>query len=52
MLTLRKEQVAVFSPLGEKAFEDRMIEHLKNFSSERYMSRSASKVRETTPYGT
>jgi len=52
MLTLRKEQVAVFGPLGKKAFEDRMVEHLNKFFPEQCKALGEPKLRETIQYGT
>lgn len=52
MLTLRKEQVAVFGPVGKKAFEDRMIAHLKRVFPEQVESLGEPKLRETIQYGT
>jgi hypothetical protein len=52
MLTLRKEQITVFGPLGEQAFEDRMLAHLKKVFSEQSESLGDPKLRETIQYGT
>ncbi len=52
MLTLRKEQLAVFGPLGKKIFEDRMIAHLKKVFPEQSESLGEPKLRETIQYGT
>jgi len=52
MLTIRKEQLAVFGPLGKKAFEDRMITHLKKVFPEQSESLGEPKLRETIQYGT
>lgn len=52
MLTIRKEQLAVFGPIGKKAFEDRMIEHLNRFFPDQCKSFGEPKVRETIQYGT
>jgi hypothetical protein len=52
MLNIRKEQMAVFDPLGEKAFEDRMVAHLKKVFSEQSESLGEPKLRETIQYGT
>jgi hypothetical protein len=52
MLTIRKEQLAAFGPLGEKAFEDRMLAHLKKNFPEQYDSLGEPKIRETVQYGT
>jgi len=52
MLTLRKEQLAVFGPLGKKAFEDRMIAHLKKVFPEQSETLGEPQLRETIQYGT
>ena len=52
MLTIRKEQLAVFSLLGKKVFEDRVIAHLKKFFPEQSESLGEPKLRETIQYGT
>ena len=52
MLTIRKEQLAVFGPLGEKAFEDRMIVHLKKVFPEQSQTLGERNLRETIQYGT
>jgi hypothetical protein len=52
MLTIRKEQLAVFGPLGKKAFEDRAIAHLKKVFPEQSESLGEPKLRETIQYGT
>jgi hypothetical protein len=52
MLTLRKEQIAVFGPLGKKAFEDRMFAHLKKVFPEQSELLGEPKLRETIQYGT
>jgi hypothetical protein len=52
MLTIRKEQIAVFGPLGKKVFEDRMLTHLKKFFPEQSESLGEPKLRETVQYGT
>ena len=52
MLTIRKEQMAVFGPLGRKAFEDRMLTHLKKVFPEQSESLGEPKLRETIQYGT
>jgi hypothetical protein len=46
MLTLREEQVAVFGPLGKKALEDRMLEHLNRFFPEQCKALSEPKLRD------
>jgi hypothetical protein len=52
MLTIRKEQMAVFGPVGKKAFEDRMLVHLKKVFPEQSESLGEPKLRETIQYGT
>lgn len=52
MLTIRKEQLAVFGPLGKKAFEDRMLAHLHKFFPEQCKGFDEPKLRETIQYGT
>jgi hypothetical protein len=52
MLTIRKEQLAAFGPLGKKAFEDRMLTHLKKVFPEQSESLGEPKLRETIQYGT
>jgi hypothetical protein len=52
MLTLRKEQLAVFGPIGKKAFEDRMLSHLKKIFPEQSGTLGEPKLRETIQYGT
>lgn len=52
MLTIRKEQLAVFGPLGKKAFEDRMLEHLNKCFPEQCKALGEPKLRETIQYGT
>lgn len=52
MLTIRKEQMAVFGPLGKKAFEDRMLTHLKKVFPEQSESLGEPKLREIIQYGT
>jgi hypothetical protein len=51
MLTIRKEQLAVFGPLGEKAFEDRVIVHLKKVFPQQSQTLGELKLRETIQYG-
>ena len=51
MLTIRKEQLAAFSPLGEKTFEDRVIAHLKKVFPEQSESIGEPKLRESIQYG-
>ena len=52
MLTIRKEQLAVFGPLGQKAFEDRVVAHLKKVFPAQSEALGVPKVRETIQYGT
>ena len=52
MLTIRKEQLAVFGPLGKKAFEDRMLVHIKKIFPEQSETLGEPKLRETIQYGT
>jgi len=52
MLTIRKEQLAVFGPVGQKAFEDRMLAHLKRVFPEKVSALGEPKLRETIQYGT
>jgi hypothetical protein len=52
MLTIRKEQMAVFGPLGEKAFEDRVIAHLKKVFPEQSQALGEPKLRDAIQYGT
>ncbi len=52
MLTIRKEQLAIFGPLGQKAFEDRMLGHLKKVFPEQSQAIGEPKLRETIQYGT
>jgi len=52
MLTIRKEQIAVFGPLGKKAFEERMLAHIKKVFPEQSESLGEPKLRETIQYGT
>ena len=51
MLTIRKEQLAAFRPLGEKTFEDRVIAHLKKVFPEQSESLGEPKLRESIQYG-
>lgn len=51
MLTIRKEQLAVFGPVGKKAFEDRVVVHLKKVFPEKAEALGEPKVRETIQYG-
>jgi hypothetical protein len=51
MLTIRKEQLAVFGPLGKKAFEDRVFSHLKKVFPEQSESLGEPQLRETIQYG-
>jgi hypothetical protein len=52
MLTIRKEQMSVFGPLGRKAFEDRVLVHLKKVFPEQSEALGEPKLRETVQYGT
>jgi hypothetical protein len=52
MLTIREEQMSVFGPLGKKAFEERMLVHLKKVFSEQSEALGEPKLRETIQYGT
>jgi hypothetical protein len=52
MLTIRKEQMSVFGPLGKKAFEDRMLAHLKKVFPEQSEALREPELRETIQYGT
>jgi hypothetical protein len=52
MLTIRKEQLAVFGPLGKKAFEDRVIAHIKRIFPEQSEVLGEPKLRETIQCGT
>jgi hypothetical protein len=52
MLTIRKEQLAVFGPIGKKAFDDRMVAHLKKVFPDKSEVLGESKLRETIQYGT
>lgn len=52
MLTIRKEQMAAFGPLGKKVFEDRMVAHLKKVFPEQAQTLGEPKLRETIQYGT
>jgi len=52
MLTNRKEQLAVFGPLGKKAFEDRILAHFKKVFPEQSEALGEPKLRETIQYGT
>src|SRR5580692_10520772 len=52
MLTIRKEQLAVFGPLGKKAFEDHMVAHLKKVFPAQFESFGDPQLRETIQYGT
>ena len=52
MLTIRKEQLAAFGPLGQKAFEQRMLVHIKKIFPEQFKSLGEPKLRETIQYGT
>jgi hypothetical protein len=52
MLTIRKEQLEVFGPLGKNAFENRMIAHLKSVFPDKSEVLGEPKLRETIQYGT
>jgi hypothetical protein len=52
MLTIRKEQLAVFGPLGKNAFEDRVVAHIKKVFPEQSQTLGEPKLRETIQYGT
>jgi len=52
MLTIRKEQLAVFGPLGIRAFEDRVIAHLKKVFPDQSQILGEVKLRESIQYGT
>lgn len=52
MLTIRREQLTVFGPLGKKAFEDRMLEHLDKFFPDQCKALGEPKLHETIQYGT
>jgi hypothetical protein len=52
MLTIRKEQMAAFGPLGKKAFENRIVAHLKKIFPQQSEELGNEKMRETIRYGT
>ena len=52
MFTIRKEQTAAFGPLGKKAFEDRVVAHLKKVFPAQSEALGEPTVRETIQYGT
>lgn len=52
MLTIRKAQMAVFGPLGRKAFEERALAHIKKVFPERFEALGEPKLREIIQYGT
>ncbi len=52
MFTIRKEQMKVFGPLGVKAFEDRVVTHLKKVFPRQSAAMNEEKLRETIQYGT
>jgi len=52
MFTIRKEQMAAFGPLGKKAFEDRVVDHLKRAFPQQSEALGEEKMRETIHYGT
>ena len=51
MLTIRKEQMAVFAALEMKKFEDRVFAHLNKCFSKRCKVLGEPKVRETIQHG-
>jgi len=51
MLTIRREQTAVFIQAGAKKFEDWMVVHLSKFFSERSQSLGEMKLRKMIQYG-
>src|SRR5260370_29150052 len=52
MFTIRKEQMAAFGPLGKKAFEERVVDHLKRAFPQQSKALGDEKLRETIQYGT
>lgn len=46
MLTIRKEQMAVFEKVAEDDFENRMLSHIKEFFPEHYERLAESSLRE------
>jgi len=52
MFVIRKEQLEAFGPLGKKAFEDRVIAHLKKVFPERSHTLGELKLRETIQFAT
>lgn len=52
MFTIRKEQMAAFRPLATKAFEDRVVDHLKRAFPQQSSALGEAKLRETVQYGT
>jgi hypothetical protein len=52
MLNIRKEQLAAFGPIGKKAFEDRMIAHLRKVFLEQCGPLDEPKLRELIRHGT
>ena len=51
MLTLRKEQVKVFGPLGIKSFEDRVGAHVRKVFPDKAEALGEPKLREAIRYG-
>jgi hypothetical protein len=52
MLTIRKEQLAVFGPVGKNAFEARVVAHIKKVFPEQSQTLGEPKLQETIQYGT
>jgi hypothetical protein len=52
MLAIRKEQLAVFGPIGKKAFGDRVAAHIKKVFPEQSEALGERKLHETIQYGT
>ena len=52
MLTIRKQQLAVFGPLGKKSFEDRMSIHLNKSFPGQCQALGEGKLLDTVQYGT
>ena len=52
MLTLRKEQMQVFGPLGMKSFEDRVIAHVRKVFPDKAEALGEPKLRDAIRYGT
>jgi hypothetical protein len=51
MLTIREEQLAAFSRVKVKAFEDRVFEHLLKFFPKQLKALGDERARETIQYG-